>query len=119
MDILFSSPSFVPYCILILAVWEENYCNYVEQENMCTPLLYYQSWYATAIILCNIITFVAMFVLCFTSTWWFLAFSIFSVLIWLPLSGRLITRTLGVIIARPLAAIVEILLSIYFVINWF
>jgi hypothetical protein len=35
------------------------------------------------------------------------------------LSGRLITRTLGVIIARPLAAIVEILLSIYFVINWF
>lgn len=119
MNTLFESPFLIPYCILMIVVYEENYCNYIRQMQNNTSLLYWHSWYSGTIILCNIIAVITLFVLCITSTWWFLAFSAFSIVTWIPLLARFMTRMLDVIIASLLAFIVEILISIYFVVNWF
>ena len=119
MDTLTASPLFIPYCILMLVAWEENYCNYIEQKLNDIPLLYWQPWYKGAIILCTVIGIITLFILCFSTTWWLLAFTLLSGVTWLPLLAVFITRTLGVVIARPVVATVEILTAIYLVINWF
>lgn len=118
MELLIKSPLFIPYCLLMLSGWIEAYRNY-RQIGVFESYFYTQAWYKLLIYLCDIVGIISLIILCISVSWWALAITIGSALIWLPFAAILITGIFGFYIPRPIAAIVSVLISIRLIILWF